>query len=208
MKAVYLFALPALLLSHATSAQQFRLGVKGGLNYAGSAVHTIVGSDRLLGINGGVVVRHSFTPDEVWNVQAELLYSGRGDKNKNGYTSTGSRTTHIYRRNYLELPIVGKIKAHRVTLEAGPQLGYLLSVHSSSGNFYDLNGRLQSYKSFKPLQLGYVVGLGYELPAGFSLTLRYSRDFTNIYKVEFSDATNLHNSMFQGQLGYLFGPKQ
>jgi hypothetical protein len=48
------------------------------------------------------------------------------------------------------------------------------------------------------------VGVGYELAARYSLTIRYAADVSGIYKsAPFFDS--VHSSVFQAQLGYLLG---
>ncbi|QNP52380.1 PorT family protein [Hymenobacter qilianensis] len=192
--------IPALFLTHLAFGQQLRFGVKGGLNYAKPRIRNVVGPDRLLGINGGVVLRYSFATDGFWNVQPELLFSAKGAKDKYGRTVTGERATYNYRQNYLELPILAKINTHGLTFEAGPQLGYLLSFSDNNDNPLYQRPQRQDYNS---VQLGYIVGVGYELPTGLSLTLRYSDDITGIYAASAAP----RNSVLQAQLGYLFGMK-
>ncbi|HEX8348435.1 MAG TPA: porin family protein [Hymenobacter sp.] len=200
MKRKYYCLFCALLLTHVAFSQQLRFGVKGGLNYAKNRIRNVVGPDRLLGFNGGVVLRYSFAADGFWNIQPELLYSAKGAKDKYGFTATGGRATYNYRRNYLDLPILAKINMKGLTFEAGPQLGYLVSFSDNNDN---PSFPRPERRDFNSVQVGYVVGVGYEMPTGFGLTFRYSADFTNIY--EFNNVTR--NSMFQAQLGYLFRAK-
>jgi hypothetical protein len=197
MKLRYYGLLCALLLTHIASGQQLRLGVKGGLNYAKIRIRNVVGPDRLLGLNGGVVLRYSFAADGFWNIQPELLYSAKGAKDRDGFTATGARATYRYRRNYLDLPILAKINSQGLTFEAGPQLGYLLSFSDDNDSPFFQRPARRDYNS---VQVGYVAGVGYEMPAGLSLTLRYSADLTRIYKLN----NAARNSVFQGQIGYLF----
>ena len=205
MQRLLYFALPALFLSPAATGQQLRFGVKAGVNYAKGYTPNVVGYNRLLGFNGGVVARYQLSPDGFWNIQPELLFSAKGDKNKYAGSLPNTRLTRHYRRNYLDLPILAKVNARGLTFETGPQLSYLLSV-SGRDNF--LNGnQLEGYNRF---QAGYAVGVGYELPAGLSLTVRYGADLTSIYKAPqglgYHDTTR--NSVFQAQLGYLLGARQ
>ncbi|MBW3129259.1 porin family protein [Hymenobacter profundi] len=190
----------ALLLTHVAFSQQLRFGVKGGLNYTKYRLKNVVGPDYLLGFHAGVVARYSFDSNNFWNIQPELLYSTKGSTDKYGVTTQGSRTTYKYRLNYLDLPILAKIDIEGLTFEAGPQFGYLVSFNDTNDNALFQRPVRRDYNS---LQFGYVAGVGYEMPAGVSLTLRYSSDINSIYK-----GGGAHNTMFQAQLGYLFPARQ
>ncbi|WP_303310984.1 porin family protein [Hymenobacter sp. BT730] len=200
MKSTFYLTIPALLLSQIAAAQHLRFGVKAGVNYSKDRIKNTVGPDRLLGINGGLVSRYSLTDDGFWSIQSELLYSAKGAKDKYGSTTTGARTTNYYHRNYLDLPVLAKINAKGLTFEAGPQLSYLLSFKNDVNN--DLYEQPQR-RDFNSLQLGYVAGIGYELPSGPNITLRYCGDIT--HPLQYSPT---RNSVFQAQLGYMFSAKQ
>ena len=51
--------------------------------------------------------------------------------------------------------------------------------------------------------VGYVLGVGYRLPQGLELGLRYNGGLAKL--ADGSSAPELHNSVFQLQVGYLFG---
>ncbi|OUJ71239.1 porin family protein [Hymenobacter crusticola] len=189
----------ALLMAHMALGQQLRFGVKGGLNYANFRIKNVVGPDRLAGVNVGVMARYSFGPSNFWNIQSELLYSAKGSTDKYGLTSLGGRAIYKYRRNYLDLPILAKINLQGLTFEAGPQLSYLVSVSDTNDNPLFQHPARRDYNS---LQLGYAAGLGYEIPVGLSLTVRYAGDVTDVY-----NGGGARNSVFQAQLGYLFQTK-
>ena len=57
--------------------------------------------------------------------------------------------------------------------------------------------------------LAYAAGLGYQLTSGLGLGLRYTGDISQVYKdTKLADGTspvNVHNSVFQFQVHYLFG---
>jgi hypothetical protein len=204
MKTVLYLLFPVALLYHPAAAQQLRFGAKAGANYATFKARNITAPDRRFGFNGGLVARMTFTDDQFWNAQAELLYSAKGAQDKFGLDAAGNRTTYNYRLHYLDLPILAKINADGLTFETGPQLSYLLGVDTNNTGQLFGSARRQDFTS---LALGYVVGLGYELPTGLSLTLRYATDVTTSSN-PYAGGFITRNSMFQGQLGYLFGAKQ
>jgi hypothetical protein len=197
MKRTYLLLLPALLISQLAAAQQFRLGAKLGLNYSNVLLPAITdrGTDHIFSYNLGAVGRYSFGSDDFWNVQAELLYSRKGDQS----TLQNGRTTRLV--NYLDLPVLAKINARGLTFEAGPQAGYLVSA-AVDGPF----GTDRSRSGLRKFQLGYVAGIGYELSSGYSFTVRYSANVLPMTtQGGFFDGPYL--SVFQAQFGYLLGKK-
>lgn len=79
-----------------------------------------------------------------------------------------------------------------------------------------------STDDFNKVVIGYAVGLGYQLTSGLSLGVRYTGDISQTYKDGKSTADaikpyqalggnftnpNVHNSVFQFNVGYLFGGK-
>lgn len=96
------------------------------------------------------------------------------------------------RLHYLDLPLLAKVNAGGLFFELGPQISYLVEV--SGGPFDSLRGSNR-------VTAGGVAGVGYQLPLGLSLGLRYARDFTRL------SPTGPRNDVFQAQVGYLFGEK-
>lgn len=128
----------ALLLGPAASAQQLRFGAKAGLNYSDFGFRNVSGIKRLLGLNAGAVGRYAFGPDGFWNVQAELLYAGKGQRSMPDFVPVGTKPTYANDRVHcLDLPILAKINADGFVFEAGPQVSYILaaSVPTETGRF-------------------------------------------------------------------------
>ncbi|MCC9136481.1 porin family protein [Pontibacter silvestris] len=161
---------------------------------------------------------------EFFSVQPELLYSNKGYKNSDEeYTIPLINDT--YRRegktnmNYLDLPILAKIKAGPIYFEAGPQASYLLSVNNETELYR--NDELQSSSTsqvdrddMKKFEIGYAAGIGLATTTGFSIGVRYNgsfNDFGDFNPEDFeegeigSDLSNARNSVFMLTLGYNFG---
>ncbi|MCC3158636.1 PorT family protein [Hymenobacter sp. 15J16-1T3B] len=200
MKTAFVLTFSALLVGHGATAQQLRFGAKAGVNYADLNIRHVGGFKRLLGLNAGVVGRYALSSDGFWNLQAELLYSGKGQRSGGIMRPVGAPAELYHDRIHcLDLPVLAKINARGLTVEAGPQLSYVLKASSETDG-----GRIDTRDRLRPVQLGYAVGVGYELPAGYSLTVRYAADVTSIYKSgPFFDS--VHSTAFQAQLGYLLG---
>nr|WP_279387749.1 porin family protein [Hymenobacter edaphi] len=185
-----------LFWGHCATAQQFRFGAKAGVNYSDSRVRGLTndGTKPIVSYHCGAVGRYSFGADEFWNIQAELLYSRKG--NQYEYTRQGNLGQNRF--SYLELPLLAKINARGFTFEAGPQLGYLVARKTTT----DVITRDRA--GLRRLLLGYVAGVGYELTSGYRLSIRYNGDVLPIVPGGglFQGPTL---SVFQAQLGYLFG---
>jgi hypothetical protein len=66
--------------------------------------------------------------------------------------------------------------------------------------------RNTSTDALNKVVIGYVGGVGYQITSGLQLGLRYAGDFSQIAKQQ-NGAANIHNSVFQFQVGYAFGGK-
>ncbi|GGF26236.1 hypothetical protein GCM10011383_42210 [Hymenobacter cavernae] len=101
------------------------------------------------------------------------------------------------RLHYLNLPLLAKIKAGGLVLEAGPQLGYLLSLRD-----YNPTLTLREQRSVDPYQrweLGYAAGISYELRNGLGIGARYNAGLTNVRQAP----NRIRNASFQLHLSYL-----
>ena len=185
-------------------AQETRFGAKVGLGLA-----TVTGSDtkdlkNLVVFNGGVMADISFS--DLISFHPELLYSQRGAKTEG--TDNGVSYTGTTRFGYVDVPLLLRIKASGLFFEVGPQLGILLSQNSEATVAY--GGTSQSHSStstegLRKLDFGYVVGVGYQLPQGLELGIRYNGGLLDISDP--SGSSKQYNSVFQFQVGYLFGGK-
>jgi len=56
------------------------------------------------------------------------------------------------------------------------------------------------------LQVGYIVGVGYQLASGPNVGIRYNRSITRLYDGDaaLTGGNNIYSSVFQFQLGFAF----
>jgi len=213
--AVALLAVAAAPTAH---AQGIRFGVKAGANLSNLA-GDVVNQDQFknrFGFQGGVMV--NFGLGDILSIQPEVLYSQKGFKYadqqftvlNNTYRNTGS-----VRYDYLDVPILVRVRAAGIFFEVGPQYSYLLNV--STDRTQTINGNVVStagsgtsnLDNVKRNELGYVGGLGYQASNGVMLGVRYSGAFTDFAKDGYSnnDFRNARNSTFQAYVGVLLGGK-
>ncbi|GAB3858345.1 hypothetical protein GCM10028822_33170 [Hymenobacter terrigena] len=103
--------------------------------------------------------------------------------------------------DYINVPLLARYHADGLFFEAGPEVNFALSGKDEGGA--DIKSR-----DVTPVALDYVVGLGYELPVGLSLGVRYDGGISHTYKDAASNGLgtgNLRSSTFWFNLGYAFG---
>ena len=176
MKKVLLITAIAVLGLKSVNAQEIEFGIKGGLNLAQIKGVTNQGSDRITDFSLGFLTEIPIS--EKFSFQPELLYSGQGSSTK---------------LNYLNIPLMGKYYLTRgLSLEAGPQLGYLLSAKNNGTN-------LKS--TFHKFDFGVNFGLGFKLKNGFNFGARYNLGLSDINKT-INTSCKHKNEVFQLTIGY------
>jgi hypothetical protein len=211
-------------IANVATAQEARFGLKAGVglsNVRGTDAGD--GYKNLFGVNAGLMADFGFS--ERFSFHPELLYSQRGTKVDNTTTYNNSAGTLTLTENgkgrlhYLDLPLLLRLKASGFFLEAGPQLGYLLAQKSelTTTGITTYNGGTtptiitrtdtdDSTDGMRRLDVGYLIGIGYQLPQGFEVGVRFNNGFSNS-NFDRSSSDKVHNSVFQFQVGYLFGGK-
>ena len=168
-------------------AQNVNFGIKGGLNLA-SLTGDVSDLDSRTSIHIGAMAEIEVS--EVFSVQPELLFSSQGAKD--------SEFDEELRLNYLNLPIMAKFyPTSGLSIEAGPQVGVLLSAQSEfDGEEVDVKDAISD------LDLGLNFGLGYKLDNGLNFGMRYNVGVSNVSD-EDSDF-KVRNGVFQLSVGYFF----
>ena len=228
--AIVAAALLAMAAVSSVQAQSVRLGLRAGANYSNLAGN-IKNQDTYnnkVGFLGGVMLNVPLIQDGFLSLQPEVLYSQKGFENKPteysvlGLPGTMQKREGQVNYNYLDVPLLLKVRAAGLVLEAGPQYSYLLSANnqtkvtttpafggtpttSESQNKTDVSGLNRN-------ELGYLAGVGYEAENGLSLNLRYTGAFSDFVKSDNStyfngDLKNARHSAFQLSLGYLIPSK-
>ena len=226
------FAAAALLATAAVSsaqAQSVRLGLRAGANYsnlAGNLKNQDTYNNKI-GFLGGVMLNVPVTDDGFFSVQPEILYSQKGFENKptqyTGLLGGKQQREGQVNYNYLDVPVLLKVKASGLIFEAGPQYSYLLSANNqtkttttSAFGGSSTTSEAQNKTDVSRLnrnELGYLAGVGYEAENGLSLSLRYTGAFSDFVKSDYKDTyfegdlKNARHSAFQLSLGYLIPSK-
>jgi hypothetical protein len=190
MKKLLLPGALVLLGSLSSCAQSVRFGLKAGVNYSNTYIPQITRPDRILGLAAGAFAQVSLSADGLWRLQPELLYSAKGSERQ------FNLGTFRDRLHYLELPVLAQRHAGGWVVEVGPQLSYLLA-----GRLDSFNGPTSDLRRYNRLVVGAVAGVGYQLPMGLGVTLRYANDLSRSFQ------GGERNTLYQLQLGYVFPGK-
>ena len=176
--------LVAISASFITADAQNAIGIKGGVNIARLSEFT--GRSRISG-HGGVFLHH--TINKTWCFQPELLYSGEGQK----YISNG--VEHTLALDYLQLPLmIQYYPVPNVYLEAGPQVGVLLSAQDKVDEFDEPHANVKG--DFSSAQLALGIGLGVKASEQILFYGRYNFGLTDVTVFD-----NIVDHSRVGQLG-------
>ena len=160
MQKLFLIAIALIGFTITSQAQNFRFGLKGGLNFTtlnGGDISATI--DAKTGYHIGAVAQLSLLGN--FAIQPELIYSAQGIDNLN--------------IDYLNLPVLFKLKFAKIlSVEAGPQFGFVINDTSDilKPNGFDLSG---------------AVGAGVEISKFFA-QIRYNFGLTDA--IENSDVRN------------------
>ena len=228
--AIVAAALLAWAAVSSAQAQGIRLGLRAGANYSNLAGN-IKNEDTYnnkIGFLGGVMLNIPIVADGFLSLQPEVLYSQKGFENKPteyaSFMGTQKREGSV-NYNYIDVPVLLKVRASGLVFEAGPQYSYLLNSNNQTktttiptiGNPTVSESQDKTDVSrLNRNEIGYVAGVGYEAGNGLSLSLRYNGSFSKLMKSGTyydgnsyfdGDLTNARHSAFQLSLGYLIPSK-
>jgi hypothetical protein len=213
-------ALVAVAAAPAAHAQSVRFGLKAGANLSnlsGDLVQQDQYKNRF-GFQGGAILNLGLVNDDFLAIQIEGLYSQKGFKYADQqFTLAGNtyRNTGNVRYDYIDVPVLVRLKTGGVFFEAGPQYSYLLSISNNRTQYVNGNVATSSTTSTSNLdrvrrnELGYAAGLGFQAESGFLVGLRYNGAFTDFAKDGYSnnEFRNARNSTFQAYVGFMLGGK-
>ncbi len=184
-KVLVIVAFATLFIATKTNAQEFKFGLKGGINFA-KFIGDDVDADMFTGFHLGAVAEYSFNEKVV--IQPELLFSTQGAK--------ADGANFKVKVNYLNLPIMVKyFVSDGFNLQAGPQIGFLLD-----SKFEGEDVGIDADEAFKNIDFGVNLGLGYQFDEHIFIEGRYNLGLSDIMKED----GNAKNSVFQISLGYIF----
>ncbi|TPG37820.1 porin family protein [Flavobacterium pectinovorum] len=191
MKRIILTVLAVMIFGFA-NAQKTRFGVKGGLNLTTFAGGYYYDAKSLVGFQIGGFAEIKVI--ERLAIQPEVLFSTQGAKQEVGMTNFDSKL------NYINVPVLAKFYVTKqFTVEAGPQLGFLVSAKQDGHDAKD---------GYKSIDTGFNFGAGYNFTDNVSVNLRYTVGLSNIADYNIDTAQQYYdspkNSVLALTLGYKF----
>lgn len=196
----------------AAHAQGVKYGLKGGFNGSTFSGSDSKGSEYKAGFAAGGFLR--FGLSDMFSIQPELLYSQKGASIDgvsylSGTTikNDGTAKTTL---GYIDVPILARINTGEegkgLFFEIGPQGSFVLHQRSfiEDGGGKQIGSSETSTDGLNKVVIGYVGGIGYQITSGLGLGVRYTGDISQVFK-DNNGALNVHNSVFQFQVGYAFG---
>lgn len=202
----YFFSLSALVCLTGTAyGQHIRYGLKAGVSLAQFTGIQSVANRNRVGITAGLMADAPLS--EKLALHPELLFSQKGMQFEESGPG-GYRSTETFRLNYLDLPILLRLKLGGFFAEAGPQPGILLNARfthtESASTSPPLTYSRDNTSATRRFDLGYVLGVGYQLKQRWELGARYNGGLLSI-SPQSAGSNSIRNSVFQFQAGYLFG---
>ena len=185
MKKLCIVAVLAIFSFTSVNAQGAKFGAKAGVNFA-NFTGDIEENKMLTGFHIGAFVELELS--EALILQPELLFSTQGTKFKESGVSID------FNANYINLPVMFKYGvADGFNLEAGPQIGFLLSAEIADEDIKD---------EMESIDFGMNVGASYDFSDDLFAQARYNFGITNL--VDDSEGGDLKNSVISVSLGYRF----
>ena len=193
MKKVFFIALCLVGIVLQSNGQAgFRLGLKGGLNFANLDTDTDL--DSRTGFHAGAFATIKISKVAI---QPELIFSQQGAQFELGGLDLESNFSYLNVPVMLKLYLVGGLN-----VQVGPQFGFLLSGDQEAP---DINGNIteadvQDFYKSSDFSVG--LGAGIDLPFDLTVDARYNLGISEIDDDESIDATR--NQVFQVSVGYRF----
>jgi len=226
----FTLSLLGLLVTSTLHAQHVRFGVKAGLNASSYVGREVPNSRFRLGPTAGVLMCLPLSPHV--DLQPELLYEQRGASLRYtgrfegvDFTTINYTRTIRTRLQYASLPLLVRVHHGSWFALAGPQLSYLIAEKRTHQEQIDIvfgydpffpNGSSpqteRNPQDYHRTELGYVLGVGYELSPYWRVEGRYTAGATKVrqpsqqmYDTVYGPERLEHarNSSLQFQVSYL-----
>ncbi len=184
----------AILITGIASAQHgnsptghINIGIKGGVNVYNVHNDNNIKYDPRIGFNFGLL-GHIHLNNQ-FAIQPELVYSAQGA------IQTVNNGTNKLNLDYINVPVLLQYMFDNgLRLQAGPQVGFLVSAKSNS---------IDVKNDMNPIDLALSFGASYVFPeTGWGIDARYNLGLSNINK---NGTVNSTNRGFQLGIFYILG---
>lgn len=159
----------------------FKVGVKGGINFSNLYANTVDDKNVLIGFNAGLFAKLPIT--KFIAIQPEVYFTTKGSKMV--YNNAFVSGTAKFNLNYIEVPVLVVINlTNNFNFHAGPYFGVLINgkvKNDSNANFFDFENAINK-DDFNKLDAGLAFGLGMDVEK-ISFGVRYSYGMTTVGKL-------------------------
>lgn len=179
----------------ATKAQEFRLGIAGGIDAARMTLSGASGGPfkTKSGLTAGLSAEARFSSLFALQLEANYSQQGTGIIGESEDLQTASINLE-----YLTIPILAKLYGTpRFSVYAGPQIGILLKSEQQQSN--DENRDLKEF--LKSTDFYAVIGSEYRFANGLFISGRYNVGLTNLVDSDIEPG-KLKNRYFSVRIGY------
>lgn len=186
MKKSIAVVIASVFLTFSSLAQNTTYGLKAGYNAASLEVDNGTDYESRSAIHGGLLAHIHVSTH--FAVQPELVFSMQGGERES--------TNTTLKLNYINVPVMLQYMNSGFRIQTGPQLGFLVSAESKTGNI-----EIDVDDAFNSIDFSWGVGAGYLFPGGIGIDARYNIGISNISDDEDFE---VHNRVFQVGLFYHF----
>lgn len=167
MKLYLIAILAAFMITTTVTAQHSNIGIKGGLNLYNIANDNGNSGEAIVGYHIGLMSHFHLSEDFAF--QPEIVFSTQG--------SEFNTPKAILDLNYVNVPFIFQYMFDNgFRLQAGPQIGFLLSAKTEV-----LNVDFDNEDDFESIDFGAVFGVGYVNPnSNWGIDARYNLGLSDI----------------------------
>jgi hypothetical protein len=217
MKKIVTVILVSLCVFNYLNAQEVIFGVKGGINFAditGDETESFEGRTSFyLGVLAEIPISGKFY------FQPEIMYSEQGSDYKDSFSESDGEFIYTetaegeVKLSYINIPLMAKYYVYEgLSLEVGPQIGFLLSAKDEYKYTFTGDGITESESGeedikdyVKGVDFGLNFGLGYKLKNGINFSARYNLGLSDANDDEdYLGDSSYKNSVIQVGIGYFF----
>jgi tetratricopeptide (TPR) repeat protein len=174
------------------ASKKFIVGINAGLNLSKINLEKTGNTDNKTGFHAGALFQFNLSENITLNPQ--INYSQQGGEQ----ISAGATTKDKYSFDYIDMTLILKyLLGKKISIDVGPQLGYLLSAKR------DINNRPTDIKSlYSSTNISFAAGLSYLIKSGFGVQAKYISGLKSIAKENTTPSAKLSSA--QAGIFYLF----
>ena len=215
MKKVLVAATVAVFAIMNVNAQEVKFGVKAGVNFAsisGNDFDASPGASNTPSVDGRISFHIGGVAEivisENFSIQPELMYSSQGfsyDSNLNDSSGVIEDLVYTAKLDYINLPIIAKYYiSEGFSIEAGPQIGYLMTFkYAAFSGFDGFDNNSDNKEGLRDIDFKFVVGVGFKMDSGLNFSARYNVGLSNVFDMN-PILESTYNNVFQFSIGFMF----